>query len=349
AFVRQDAGHVPFAFSAVLSVILVALLCAGQVRSRIVLGSLLILDVATFLGAIPPEQRSGQLGWAHELVSLRPGTANLSRLLSSGPVRAQLAVASTANLVPDLLPPEWVARIGRSTVLVLPSEISACWANALNCVPLPTLQMYATYTAELDRWSARRLEEVRPAYVIASLGAIDQRNIVWDCPETWVTLLRGWEVVTHDATGRLLLSRRQTPSPWTERMSATTTGRVGEWLDVPPHQGPVRLGLQVQPRLSGRLRNLVLRPNVVMLQTRGASGVVRSYRLVLDTARNGILLDASPATAAELAGLFDCCTVSERVEALRLTGPGARDLAAELLLRWTFVETARGLEVARAE
>src|SRR5262249_32022537 len=152
------------------------------------------------------------------LITGERGSGNLYALLHPAEVRESLRWQARGNLVTDVLPAEWLKTIGQESVVVFPWEISLCLANQLRCVPYPTLQMYSTYTPMLDRWSARRLREVAPRFAIASLASIDDRNMVWDCPETWATLFQGWEVLREDReSGYLLLARRAATSPWQER------------------------------------------------------------------------------------------------------------------------------------
>ena len=55
----------------------------------------------------------------------------------------------------------------------------------------------------------------------------------------------------------------------------------------------------------------------------------------MDTARAGILLDARPTGAAQLAQLFDCCDMPPtRCDEFRIGGDGADDLQRMFSIRW---------------
>src|SRR5262249_27541018 len=244
-----------------------------------------------------------------ELITGRRASRNVHDFLHLAEVRRNLQEEARSNLAPDILPAAWVMLLGQEPVLVLPWEISLCLANHIRCVPYPTLQMYSTYTTMLDRWTARRLREISPRFVIASYGAVDDRNMIWDCPETWATLLQGWEVLHQDqSTGYLLLARRGKSNPWQEHELARVQGKVGAWVPLPPRSGPVRARLLLRERWSGAVSRSLFRAKPVVLQVRTESGRTQAFRLVVETASDGLLVDATPESSADLAGLFNCCT-----------------------------------------
>ena len=70
------------------------------------------------------------------------------------------------------------------------------------------------------------------------------------------------------------------------------------------------------------------------LDYKTASGQQGSARLVIDTARAGILLDARPIGAAQLAGLFDCCIRADPMREFRIGGDGADDLQRMFSISW---------------
>jgi hypothetical protein len=344
SMVRQDPSHSVIFFAVVFSCVLIWLLLTEDRRLRQVwVALLLVLLVCLGVTMTAPgfEQRSRDLV---DILKGRRGSRNLLALLRPAEARRSLRQAEAANLAADVLPAEWLEILGQEAVLVVPWEISICLGNHLRCVPYPTLQMYSTYTPMLDRWTADRLREVAPRFVIASLDAIDDRNMLWDCPETWETLLRGWEVLRQDSErGYLLLTRRATRSPWEERQISQVQGRAEAWIPLPPRKGPLRARLVFRQRWWAGLERTLFRARPVTLSLMTESGQKQVFRLVLETAADGLLIDAAPETPAELAALFDCCAVRDRARQIRISGPGARALQAEFLVVWSEVTTPDGL------
>jgi hypothetical protein len=344
SMVRQDPSHSVIFFAVMFWCVLIWLLLAEDRRLRQVWAALLlVLLVCLGVTMTAPsfEQRSRDLV---DILRARRGSRNLYALLHPAAARRSLRQRASANLAPDVLPAEWLKILGQEEVLVFPWEISLCLANDLRCVPYPTLQMYSTYTPMLDRWTAGRLREVAPRFLIASLDAIDDRNMLWDCPETWATLLRGWEVRRQDSeTGYLLLTRRATPSPWEERQISRVQGKVDAWIPLPPRNGPLRARLVFREHWWGGVERSLFRAGPVTLSLMTENGQTRVFRLVLETAADGLLIDAAPETPAELAALFNCCAVREHARQIRISGPGARALQPEFTVVWSEVTTPDGL------
>jgi hypothetical protein len=344
SMVRQDPGHSVIFFTVVFWCVLTWLLLAEDGRSRRAWAACLLIPllyVGVALSARQFERRSEELA---DFVKRGRGPRNLHALLHPAQARRELQERTPENLGLDALPAEWLKILGQEPVLVVPWEISLCLANALRCMPYPTLQMYSTYTPMLDRWTSRRIHEVSPRFVIASVAAIDERNMVWDCPETWETLLRGWEVIREDsATGYLLLARRETPSPWQERELARVEGKVGAWIPLPPRTGPVRARLHFRERWWRTVERTLFRAPPVTVELMTETGRRQVFNLVLETAADGLLIDAAPETPEELAALFSCCAVRERARQIRVFGPGARALQPEFTVVWSEVTTPDGL------
>ena len=173
--------------------------------------------------------------------------------------------------------------------------------------------------------------------------------MIWDCPETWMALLDGWDVDrSAPSRGLLLLKRRASRRGWGETQLTQQTVGSGEWLQVPERQGLVRLSLAVRERGGSALRRLLLRPAPIVLQALTERGLTRTYRLVATTAREGLLVDAMAVNVDDVAGLFDCCTVADRVRAVRLSGPGLKSVEPRMSVAWSAVLTDRGLVVRPA-
>jgi hypothetical protein len=339
AFLRADWEHMPFFFGLLWWAGTTAVLLSGE-RRRLGPPIILLLATAGCFAATAPSSLTGTYARRLEdIVSGRFATDRIKRIIYFRDTR-NLREASRAYLgLRDLLPAQWKSAIGRSTVMVLPWELSLCPANDLVCVPYPTLQMYATLTRELDQWSASRIWAARADAVIVNVDSIDGRNMIWDSPETWQALVEGWKVRRDVSQGtgdrdRVLLGRRAQPLRLRTVPLGTQTAVVGELINVPQSEYPLRAALDLQVSTFGRLRSTVLRSRAVWLDYKTASGQQGSTRLVIDTARAGILLDARPSGAAQLAGLFDCCNAADPMREFRIGGDGADDLQRTFSISW---------------
>jgi hypothetical protein len=348
SFVRQD-SHAVIILAVLIWLGCVAVLLSGSRReqglSLLIVAATLIVLVSTSSSADVRQRREG-LG---DVLSGGHGSRNISSLVRFRVVRDELRSRGASALSGDVLPSEWVDLVGRRPVMVLPWEIAVCLANGLNCQPIPTLQLYSTYTRGLDRWSAARIRETKPEFVVLGLASLDDRNMLWDCPETWMAILEGYAVLRTESTkGLLLLQRRVSPRRWREVPLAEVKASSRSWLTIPERTGPVRVSILSRERPSGTLRRLLFRPAPAVLEVSTMSGETRAYRLVLNTAEDGLLIDAMPQTIEDLAKLFDCCAVPERVRAVRLAGPGLAALDPDIRVVWSSLQTDRGLEVRPA-
>jgi hypothetical protein len=344
SFVRQDVGHEVIVLGVLLWTALAALLVSEGRREMVWTGGLLILTGLLAVASLSPEEIAKRRTVLADVLRGRRGTRHLAALVRPGVWRDELRRRTEVELASDVLPSSWRATIGEAPVMVGPWEIALCLANALRCVPVPTLQLYSTYTPELDRWSAGRIREVRPEFILFGVGSVDERNMLWDCPETWQVMLRGWDVELRDSSrGLLLLRRRAAPREWGSVPLTSRTVDTREWVQVPERHGPLVASLVLAESLGGTLERLLLRPRPVILEVLTEAGHAHVQRLIVSTARGGLLLDAMPANVDQLAGLFDCCAVPERVRAFRLAGPGLRALQPRMTVVLSTLTTARGL------
>src|SRR5262245_6074968 len=182
AFLRADWEHIPFFFGLLWWVGTTAALLPGERRTIVPPVALLLVTAGLFAATAPLEATRAYARRFENILIGRFAAGHMIRAANFGD-RRNMREASRAYLsLRDLLPAQWKRLIGRRTVLVVPWELSICPANDLVCVPYPTLQMYATLTEELDRWSAERLRSSQPEFVIVSVDSIDDRNMIWDAP-----------------------------------------------------------------------------------------------------------------------------------------------------------------------
>jgi len=347
SFVRQDWGHEPAVFGLALAASVFGLPFAGTSSDRRWLGLVGVATAVTFACTADPKAVGVRRDALVAVIGGERARTNIEALLHWSGTLTRLEEASRAALsTRDALPAGLVNRIGPSSVLVVPWEIALCPANALTCVPYPTLQMYSTYTATLDRWSADRIAARSPDFVIAEVADIDGRNMVWDCPETWLALIRGWEVV--DAArqpGRLLLGRRPAVLSISEMVLGRTRARLGDWSPAPPLGGRARLRIDVRSTVLGTLRRTLFREGPVVLDVSWADGRQSSFRLVTETARTGILVSPVVTSVGELRSLFDEAVTSPAPRAVRIRAGGGGWWKRDVEFTWVSVTLGQQQEV----
>lgn len=296
--VRTDAAHLTLYFFNAAVIWLAVGLSWARWRWMLAAGVAIgLLSVPVRPPAPPPE--------FDVVANVRLAAEQVRTLFSPGR-RAAITEAGRAGMqgVYQLEPGALAALRGR-TVAVEPWEIGAAWAYDLDWKPLPVFQDYSAYTAELDRLNAemvedpdgpeRILRENEPlVYPEFPDNAIDGRYPGWDPPEQARAVLcnfaplytsERWQVL-----GRVA-DRCGAPRPL-----GSVEAAAGEAVEVPA-PGAKQV---VFARIDGAGVSGLERLTTTLLHAAGREIVVdgtRSYRLIPDTAGDGLLLRAGPAIA----------------------------------------------------
>jgi hypothetical protein len=325
-FVRQDA-HAAFFFPFVLALIS-GMLLHTTTRRGLRWNTSLFLAVFAVTGVVSRHHRV--MSWQNFLrvASGQQGANNLISLFSLSKVQHALDQQSHVMLKRNLLPPDWIQTIERgNTVNVLPSEIAYLPANQLSTRwrPSPTLQSYSAYTASLDHLTARAYSnDTAPGSLLVTFHDIDARHLFWSTPATWQAILRNYTVREVSPTANLLLLQRQSAAGgWATREREQREERVGHWIDVPQSSTLLFLDLTMQLNTLGTLAKSLFRISPVYVDVLYESGRSANYRLIPDTAKNGILINYLPQSVEECAQIFRG-VASDRVTTFRISGPGTK-------------------------
>lgn len=185
------------------------------------------------------------------------------------------------------------------TVSAEPAEIGLIWAYELDWEPLPVIQNYSAYTAELDELNAGAIEAADgPERIVRAntgaapgdegrLQAIDGRFPAWDPPAQAIAELCNF--VPLDTTDRIQVLGR-VPERCSEPVEVgSVSSSYGETVDVPE----AGRGEVVFVRIDGAgvsgfesVRALLFRAKLRFLQVDDR----RRYRLVPGTAADGLML-----------------------------------------------------------
>ena len=335
AYVRQD-GHELQLFGFLSGLLALAVVVAGsRWRARMaVAGVGAVLVCASLVAHRTPGATATAVVRA---ASAGRGVDTARSLLSWSSTRERLAAASQERLAELALPAQWHALMGAEPgpVGTLPWECSLAPANGMTWDATPTLQLYTAYTAELDQWSARHYEENGPRWIVNEYVPVGQRHQMLDAPATWRALYRHYQPrSTATEPFAVLLERREHPLEG-ELVEVSRTQLVLEApLSVPSSEQLLFAEFDLRLNLWGRLQSMLFRVPPVMLRLDHRSGRTTMYRMIPDTAANGVLINRFPGRYFErYLWLWSGRPVDEVVR-LTVTGPGTRCFRRESTLIW---------------
>jgi len=264
------------------------------------------------------------------------GLTNIGHIIDFNALQSYLDEQSRASLEKDRLPEEMVSVIksGYGTVGVIPWEICYCPANGLEWKPGFTLQSYLAYTSALDlRDAANYTGAAAPEFLIVEFATVDYRNTVLDTPAVWSKIISNYEVAYHDSAGRLLLKKKAQEGVETRRSMGSVAARADTWIDIPQTDNLLFAKVDMQLNLAGRLAKTFFRVPPVYIDLIYESGRTVSYKLVADTARNGLLINFLPNNTFELAGILNG-VARDRVAKFLIRGNGAKYYDGEFAINW---------------
>ena len=207
------------------------------------------------------------------------GSALLERARA---VRGYLHTAFAQRAVPPVppglanapgLPESFVARIGSSTVDILPHDAARGLRSELDYRPRPTVQSFCALTPYLDQLDATFFDSTRaPEFVVYSHIALPwpAYTAAWTAPRTRLALLRNYDSAGV-AEDQLLLQRRSVARTITPGRHWSGKARLSEPLDVPVSDGIVLLRAQVKQSIAARLLSKLYKPYELDLEL-GLSG-----------------------------------------------------------------------------
>jgi hypothetical protein len=364
-FVRQD-GHVALFFTFIIAVMGVLFLCSStwtEVKATcIAFFIILILSLPPTIAAISDPSIRTELMKSYLRTDIRnilivetkvafcvlksywriitgiEGFTNIKHMVNLDDVRTDLHNKSQMALQKDVLPDAWVHKIKscNGTVDVLPWEITYCPANNLNWNPNPVLQLYSAYTSFLDRWSSIHYSgENAPSFLVVEFTDIDDRHLILDAPATWQTILQNYKPVENDSKrGRLLLEKEQSRlSNVSLTMLKEDSVKTGEWIIVPPSNRLLFAETEFKLHLVGEITKAFFRIDPVFIELVYDSGKSFTFRIIPNTARNGLLVNYLPTNSYQLESLMNGIA-EDRVVKFRFLGPGLWCFNRNIHIRW---------------
>ena len=313
--VRIDAGHLTVLF-ANAAVVWVAVGLGTRRRGLMLAGAAIVFAISL------PVRPAGLETRFDPVANVRFAVDQARDLFSPGRRDTLIGFGRAAMQSSYGLAPPGLAALRGHTVAVEPWEIGAAWAYELDWRPLPVFQNYSAYTPALDRLNAEAVadpagperilrhntEVVQPEFPGAD---IDDRFLGWDPPAQARAVLCNFVPAWDDERWQVLARVPDRCGP--ERELGSVSAAAGEPVRVPrPGADEV-----VFARVEGAGVSGLERVQAFLLHAASRHAVVNGkarYRLVPETAGDGLLLRAAPGVARP--GPFDPI-------------PGARTLAVE--------------------
>jgi hypothetical protein len=301
--VRVDSGHLTVYF-ANACILWIAVGFGGARRWWVPAIAVLVFAVSLPLRPAGTEDNLNfvsNLRFAGEQVHALVSPGRRTTIMEEG----RQGMAGTYALEPGAL-----RAIGGRSVAVENWEIGAAWAYRLDWRPLPVFQSYSAYTPTLDRLNAEAIEDPEGPQRLLREGQavtyefpgadIDGRFPGWDPPEQARAVLCNFTPLYTSERWQVLGRVPDRCGP--ERALGSATAAAGEAVRVPaPGPGEVVFvrihgaGVSGLERLQTFLFHAASRHAIVNGDTR--------YRLVPETAGDGLLLRAAPGVAEP--GQFD--------------------------------------------
>lgn len=174
------------------------------------------------------------------------------------------------------------------TVDIMPTDVSALFANSLRYQPRPIPQSYTTLNDRLARRNAGFLSgQKRPDFILFDTSETDEQIPSMNDNLAWRTLLTHYEPAGYSGSYLKLRSSRE-PRDVQPSLISSTTISWNEELPI-PSGGAIWAEIEVLERPLNALAGLLLRPYPVEMRITVAGGS-STYRFIPQIGRSGFLL-----------------------------------------------------------
>jgi hypothetical protein len=253
----------------------------------------------------------------------------------------ELHKQSEMNLKPFQLDPATRKMISSHAVDTYPWDVSYIAANSLNWKPRPVFQSYITYTEFLDHSNTNFFKSKNaPEYIIWQLkpcnSSMDGRYLLNDEPSTLYEILNKYTVVSRNSD--YLVLKRHNDELLSSRIVSENTYQWDQWISIPTVAAGnsrstfVLADTDIKRTIVQSLKKLIYKEFEVYIEYKFKDNTVQRYRLVVDTAKDGIWV--SPL----LDNLF-LFPASKQVVAIKLTHNKKDYFKDTFAIRWKIVSS----------
>ena len=315
--VRQDpvigGGHFAIIFIAILTVVMFRILVSPIQLARTSEQVFLVLVCTITI-----------IFSSQSLISISPSINlqnidNLIQVTSSRNIYNSYLATQKAELASSYaIPSQLLAKIGHSSVVILPYNLTIGPALGLNEVLLPVAQTYSAYTPYLDKLDTTALTKDKPRFVLLQLVDIDGRYPLFTAPALIDKILTSYRFVNSGSGFALFETEAHIPPH--RIFHVTETGISDSWLRVPLCTGSfIDARIVVHQSLAGSVRSLFYRAGELEITLRRGNALIGPSRFIYSTANDGLDL-TTMATAATNLIPFEMHAAKSQVQFFKVTG-----------------------------
>jgi hypothetical protein len=212
------------------------------------------------------------------------------------------------------------SEIKDGSVDAISREQGVIFLNQWSWRPRPVFESAFTFNPYLAGMNARFFESERaPEYVLFKLQTVDGRFPTLDDSEAMFTLLQRYRPVAAEQS-YLLLKRldEQRNEFYEEKILLKQNIRFGEEVSLQDFsQRFLKLEVNIQESIYGRIRRFFFRPRVVRIQIRTGSDRTRSFRFIPSMGRQGFLIGPYVQRTSDVVRLYSSAD-RQRIVGFRL-------------------------------
>lgn len=191
----------------------------------------------------------------------------------------------------EKFPDAFVKQIGKSSVDVIPYEISEIHYHKMNYNPRPMIQSYQAYDEYLDNRNFQKyISANSPEYLIYKCISIDFRQPFWDESITKRAMLSHYEVVNSDSL-YLLLKKRKQPLKLTTLQETKTVLEIGKEYKIKDSEDIQYLYANVEYNIWGKLKRLFFQPPPLHVVLTYEDGTSITYKAISSILKTGVLIN----------------------------------------------------------
>lgn len=210
----------------------------------------------------------------------------------------------------------------KKTIDIIPWDIALLYTYDLRWTPRPILQSYAAYTSLLDALDADFFRKPdSPSQLIFSLSEIGLHSPVFSNPNTFRALLDNYQPVTRTTNNQyMLLEKKKAPLSRDLILLTQNNFHLNEDIAIPNiKQGHVFMAAKIEHTLFGKFLDIVYKPSFLFVEITLNTGQKIKYRLIRDTAQNGLFVSKYIKTMNDLQSVLNE-TYRPNIASIRFTG-----------------------------
>jgi len=186
--------------------------------------------------------------------------------------------------------------IGKSSVDIMPFEITVMELNKLNYDPRPVMQSYQVTDGKLDKLNMEKyLGEKAPNFVMFNMFGLDGKNILHEETFTKIALMSAFSytgINFPDAYGSISLFQKKAKK---EEFDISTLSRshflFSDSIIIPPSDNLLLLKVNLKYSTLGFIKRTLFVPSELNIKMYLEDNSMKSFRCILPVAKEGIIIN----------------------------------------------------------